>query len=319
MSNWPRCASFLVAVALAGGSALSTTAAAQEDPTEDPTIILPAVPKEVGDRLPDDPQQRHPWVPNDAPWPWNMSIVQGSWQNPNSSITPVYCGPTVASQNPYWYQENLRYTQYSGGARCNVQMQSITGTAHLLQWNGPGASTPELTSAPIGSQHAVPAGHGSGWQAYAYGYYTRTSDDQNLQIRLDVRLELPPMGPRTGRPDGTPFRTTAYATRTSASSTASSSASRSAMRHTRAQAGPRASSRQAVPKALQPATSQTANTESSQSATTYRTTSRTPIPRQPSLRSTITTTTSSTARWPRRWATGLRFRRTWPPRSAPED
>ena len=198
MSRWPRCASFLVAVALTVGSGMSATAVAQEDPTENPTIVLPPVPKEVGDRLPDDPQQRHPWVPNDAPWPWNMSIVQGSWQNPNSSITPVYCGPTVASQNPYWWQENLRYTQFSGGARCNVQMQSITGAAHLLQWNGPGASTPELTSAPIGSQHAVPAGYGSGWQAYAYGYYTRTSDDQNLQIRLDVRLELPPYGTSNG-------------------------------------------------------------------------------------------------------------------------
>ena len=178
MSIWSRCASFVI-IAVAVVLAAAATALGQEDPTEDPTIVLPPVPKEAGDRLP-DPEQRHPWVPNDAPWPWNMSIVQGSWQNPNSSITPVYCGPTVASQNPYWYQENLLYTEYSGGARCNVQMQSITGTAHLLQWNGAGASTPELTSAPIGSQHAVPAGHGSGWQAYAYGYYTRTSDDQNL-------------------------------------------------------------------------------------------------------------------------------------------
>jgi hypothetical protein len=185
-----------VAVAITTLSLVAGPAGAQEPGDEDVPTVLPTVPREATDRLPEpgDLQQRHPWVPNDAPWPWNMSIAQGSWQNSNSSITTIYCGPTVASQNPYWWQENLRYTQFTGGARCNVQMRAITGIARLYQWNGPNGAGAQLASATIGSQHAVPPGHGSGWQAYAEGYYNRTSDAQNLQIHLSVTLEIQPWG-----------------------------------------------------------------------------------------------------------------------------
>jgi len=98
--------------------------------------------------------------------------------------------PWVASDNPYWYEENMRYTRYAGGARCNVQMQAITGSVELRQWNGLEPSFP-VDSATIGAQLAVPPGYGSGWQAYAQKYYTRTSDAQNLQIHLTVTLEIP--------------------------------------------------------------------------------------------------------------------------------
>lgn len=175
----------IAAVLVVGSSAAS----GQENPVVDPDTMVPATPDPgwLGRWLP-EPQQRHLWIPNDATWPWNMTAAQGSYKNASGGTSFVQCLIEVGSDNPYWYDENMLYTRWAGGARCNLQMVQISGTSRLYQWNGVNPSF-QVDSIAIGAQTQVPPGHGSGWQAYGLDYYTRTSNSQYLQIKVEVALE----------------------------------------------------------------------------------------------------------------------------------
>lgn len=181
---------FLTAVAaiLAVGSSL---ASAQDNPVVDPGSAVPPTPQVPGpvtEWLP-EPDTRHLWIPNDAPWPWNWSAAMGSYKKANGSTNFVTCLIEVGSDNPNWWQEDMRYTRWAGGARCNIQMRGITGSAELRQWNGLQPSS-QVHTATIGAQQEVPPERGGGWQAYALDYYTRTSNSQFLQIHVWVTLEI---------------------------------------------------------------------------------------------------------------------------------
>ena len=83
-------------------------------------------------------------------------------------------------------------TWAAGGVRCNVRLNeaaggAMTGTVRGL--NHPSGA--QLASAGLGSQHAVPAGHGSGWQAVGVAEFNRASMNSNQQVKLEARLVLP--------------------------------------------------------------------------------------------------------------------------------
>ena len=193
MAIWLRCALVVSLIGSALGS-LPSSATAQTEAVIDPETVgppLPRVPSYLSSQLPSvGPQPDHPWVPNDAPWPWNMIAAQGSYKNSNGGTAFVQCLTEVGSDNPNWEQEDMRYTRWAGGSRCNIQMQAITGTSRLYQWNGASGTGPQVDSVAIGAQTEVPPGYGSGWQAYGLDYYNRTSDSQYLQIKVEVTLEI---------------------------------------------------------------------------------------------------------------------------------
>jgi len=192
----------LIALALVGTTAV---AIAQELPVSppapgvlDPESVQPVVPYSVGEQLAargediDDLSRRHPWVPDNAPFPLNFGYVQGSWTNPDGSSFVVYCLTDVAAEHPLWYQENVLRTAVSGGVRCNARLNEaygggITGTVRSITF--PGGYT--LASAPLGAQHQVPEGQGSGWQAYGTATFDRANKSSSQQVKLEVRIELP--------------------------------------------------------------------------------------------------------------------------------
>lgn len=75
----------------------SSVASGQQNPVLDPESVEPIVPWSVGEQLAargedvEDLSRRHPWVPNDAPLPLNYTYVEGSWNNPDGSLTVIYC------------------------------------------------------------------------------------------------------------------------------------------------------------------------------------------------------------------------------------
>ena len=189
VTTWLRCAVVLGLVSVLFVSLPLSGNAQAPDEVVDAETLVPPLPKSVTDRIP-DLQQRHLWIPNDAPWPWNMTAAQGSYKNSNGGTAFVQCLIEVGSDNPNWAQEDMRYTRWAGGARCNIQMQAITGTSRLYQWNGANGTGPQVDSVAIGAQTEVPPDHGSGWQAYGLDYYNRTSNTQYLQIKVEVTLEI---------------------------------------------------------------------------------------------------------------------------------
>jgi hypothetical protein len=178
----------------------SPVASAQENPVLDLESVQPVIPYSiaqqlatVGDRLPSvGPGPDHPWVPHSAPFPLNVTYVTGSYRNANGSTTIVYCALDVAAEHPYWYQENLIRTSAVGGARCNVRLAEeagggMTGTVRARSF----PSGSQLASASLGSQHQVPEGQGSGWQAYGVATFDRASMNSNQQVQLEATLVLP--------------------------------------------------------------------------------------------------------------------------------
>lgn len=177
----------VVVLAAAALSALPGTAAAQEEPVEVPPVFLP---QGIGEGVP-DLRQRHPWIPGDHPFPLAYTYARGEWKWPNGSNALVYCLIAVTADNPNWRQEDMRYTRFNGGARCNYQMGSITGITRLYNHDLDENKRYLLAEAPYGAQHEVPPDQGEGWQAYGMGFYTRTSDNQQQQIRTELTIELP--------------------------------------------------------------------------------------------------------------------------------
>jgi hypothetical protein len=173
--------------AIAAILVVGSSAASAQEQSEVPPVFLP---QNVGDRLP-DPRQRHPWVFDDAPFPLYYTYVRGGWRWPDGSEAFVYCLVAVAADNPRWQQEDMRYTRFTGGARCNYQMGSITGVARLHNYDLDENRHYVLAQAPYGSQHPVPAGQGEGWQALGEGFYTRTADDQFQTVKTDITIEMP--------------------------------------------------------------------------------------------------------------------------------
>lgn len=190
-------------LALAALSVAMPVAIAQEVSPPAPGIpetdsLKPVIPYSVAQQLVakgddiDDLKKRHPWVPNNAPFPLGFTYVQGSWRNADGSTTIVYCLLDVAAEHPLWYQENVRRTWAVGGVRCNVRLNeaaggAMTGTARGISY----PSGSQLASAPLGTQHAVPEGQGSGWQAYGVAEFDRASTTSNQQVQLEARLVLP--------------------------------------------------------------------------------------------------------------------------------
>ncbi len=176
----------------------SSVASGQENPVLDLESVQPVIPYSVAQQLAargedvDDLKQRHPWVPNNAPFPLNITYVTGSYRNANGSTTLVYCALDVAAEHPYWYQGNMLRTLAVGGARCNVRLAEeagggMTGTVRALSF----PSRSQLASASLGSQHQVPEGQGSGWQSYGVATFDRANANSNQQIQLEARLVLP--------------------------------------------------------------------------------------------------------------------------------
>ena len=176
----------------------SSSASGQENPVLDPESVNTVIPWSVGEQLAargediDDLSQRHPWVPNDAPLPLNYTYMQGSWRNADGSTVVVYCLLDVAAEHPDWEQENMLKTWAAGGVRCNVRLNEAAGgamTGTIRGLNHPSGA--QLASAGLGSQHAVPAGQGSGWQAFGVAEFNRSSMNSNQQVKLEARLVLP--------------------------------------------------------------------------------------------------------------------------------
>jgi hypothetical protein len=176
----------------------SSAASGQENPVVDPQSVQPVIPYSVGEQLAarrgdvDDLKQRHPWIPNNAPFPLNFGYLQGSWVNANGSSTVVVCWLDTAAEHPLWYQENMLRTWAVGGVRCNVRLAEeagggMTGTARAISY--PGGS--QLASASLNSQHQVPEDRGFGWQAWGLAEFDRASVNSNQQVKLEARLTLP--------------------------------------------------------------------------------------------------------------------------------
>jgi trypsin len=189
----------LVAVAamLAVGPSV---ASGQENPVLDLESAVPVIPYSVSQqlaaapgRLPSvGPGPDHPWAPSGAPFPLNVTYVTGSYRNANGSTTIVYCALDVAAEHPYWYQENMIRTWAVGGARCNVRLAEEAGGGMTGTVRARGFPTgSQLASATLGSQHQVPEGQGSGWQAYGIAEYDRASTNSNQQVQLEATLVLP--------------------------------------------------------------------------------------------------------------------------------
>jgi matrixin len=186
----------VAAVLVVGPSAAS----GQENPVLDPESAQLVIPYSVAQqlaaapgRLPSvGPGPDHPWAPSGAPFPLNVTYVTGSYRNASGSTTVVYCLLDVAAEHPYWYQENMIRTWAVGGARCNVRLAEEAGGAMTGTVRARGfPSGSQLASAPLGSQHQVPEGQGSGWQAYGIAEYDRASTNSNQQVQLEATLVLP--------------------------------------------------------------------------------------------------------------------------------
>lgn len=63
----------------------------------------------------------------------------------------------------------------------------MTGTVRALGY----PSGAQLASAGLGTQHAVPEGQGSGWQAYGVAEFNRANTNTSQQVKLEARLVLP--------------------------------------------------------------------------------------------------------------------------------
>lgn len=136
-------------------------------------------------------QERHPWVPNDGGFALNTSYVQGSWTNSsNGSTTVVTCLLALASENPYWQQENMRTTEGSGGVSCNQQMYSVYGEVRAINYGSPINPDQQTQLGSTATFSSLALGSDGFYDGRATTTFTRGSDSTTQQIKLNLRLEL---------------------------------------------------------------------------------------------------------------------------------